>query len=121
MTGKYHDSWQSSENFNELRKEGEIRYKEKLDLSDGTTITDPYGISNNWKNDVSLLPDISWADIYNYLINMPSPYKSLDTFNFFVCNHVQDVFYHSISKESKFCCVKTKVKGKMCDLKNSCK
>ena len=58
-----------------------------------------------------LLPDISWADICNYLVNTPSAYthenlkayKSLEAFNFFACNHVQDVFYHSVSKESKFC------------------
>ena len=118
MTGKNRDVWQSSEYFNELGKEEKIRHKKKLTLSDGATITDPFGLSNNWKNDVSLLPDISWADIYNYCINTPSAYtenmkayKSLETFNFFVCNHVQDVFYHSISKELKFSCVKTKVKG----------
>ena len=74
-----------------------------------------------------LLPDISWADICNYLVNTPSAYthenlkayKSLEAFNFFACNHVQDVFYHSVSKESKFCCVKTKVKVKLCDLKTT--
>ena len=128
MTGENHDVWQSPEYFNELGKEDKIRYKEKITLSDRTTITDLYGLWNNWKNNVSLLPGISWAHIYNYLINMPSAfthenlkaYKSLEAFNFFVCNHVQNVFYHSISKESKFCCVKTKVKGKMCDLKNPC-
>ena len=47
-------------------------------------------------------------------------YKSLETFNFFVCNHVEYVFYPSISKELKFCCVKTKVRGTMCDLKSAC-
>ena len=128
MTGENHDVWQSPEYFNELGKEDKIRHKEKITLSDRTTITDPYGLWNNWKNNISLLPGISWAHIYNYLINMPSAfthenlkaYKSLEAFNFFVCNHVQNVFYHSISKESKFCCVKTKVKGKMCDLKNPC-
>ena len=105
--------------FHELGKEDKIRYKEKVTLSDRTTITDPYGLSSNWKNNVLLLPDILWADIYNYLINTPSaythenlkPYKSLEAFNFFVYNHVQDVLYDSVSKESKFCCVKTKVKG----------
>ena len=50
-----------------------FRYKEKLTLNDGTIITDPYGLSNIWKNDVLLLPDISWADIHNY-INTPSAY-----------------------------------------------
>ena len=50
-----------------------FRYKEKLTLNDGTIITDPYGLSNIWKNDVLLLPDISWADIHIY-INTPSAY-----------------------------------------------
>ena len=78
------------------------------------------------KQCVAILPDISWADIYNYLTSSActhenlKAHKSLEVFNFFVCNHVQDVFYHSISKELKFCCVKIKVKGKVCDLKNAC-
>ena len=83
------------------------------------TLTDPYGFSNNWKNDLSLLQDISWADIYNYLINTAIAYtqenleayrKPFEAFDFLVYNHIQDVLCHSISKESKFCCVKTKVK-----------
>ena len=74
MAGKNRDIWQSSEYFHKLGKEDKIRYREKLTLSDGTTITDPYGLSNNLKYDVSLLPDISWAVIYNYLINTPSAY-----------------------------------------------
>ena len=73
---------------------------------------------------MSLLPGISWADICNYLTNMPSAYthenlkayKSLEAFNFFECNIVQYVFHHSVSKESKFCSVKTKVKVKLCDI-----
>ena len=44
MTGEKRDVWQSPEYFNELRKEDKIRYKEKLTLSDRTTITDPYGL-----------------------------------------------------------------------------
>ena len=47
MTGKKCDVWQSSEYFDKHRKEDKIRYKEKLTLSDGTRITDPYGLSNN--------------------------------------------------------------------------
>ena len=43
-------------------------------------------------------------------------YKSLEAFNFFECNIVQYVFHHSVSKESKFCSVKTKVKVKLCDI-----
>ena len=115
MTSRKRDVWQCPEYFNEFGKEEKIRCKEKLTLTDGTKITDPYGLSNNWKKDVSLLPDISWADMYNYLINTLNAYtdenlkayNSLEVFNFFVYNHVQDVFCHSVSEESKFCCVKT--------------
>ena len=118
MTDKKHDVWQSSEYISmslEKKTKSDI-YKEKLTLEQ-----DPYGLSNNWKSNVLLLPDI-----ISCLINIPSAsythenlkaYKSLKAFNFLVYNHVQDVFYHSISKKLKFCCVKTKVKGKMCDLK----
>ena len=126
MTGEKREFWQSSESFNELGKEDKIRQKEKLTLSDGTTITDPYGLSNNWKNDMSLLPDMSCADIHNYINNAPSAYThenlkayKSEALNFFVCNHVQRNV-HSVSKESKFCCVKTKVEVKLCDLKNAC-
>ena len=45
------------------------------------------------------MPDVSWGDMYNYLVNSPSEYtqdnlkayKSLEAFNFFVYNHVQDI------------------------------
>ena len=73
------------------------------------------------------IPKISLADIYNYLINTPSAYthenlkayKSLEAFNFTACNHVQDVFHYSFSKELKFYCVKTKIKVKLSDFKNA--
>ena len=45
------------------------------------------------------MPDVSWGDMYNYLVNSPSEYtqdnlkayKSLGAFNFFMCDHVQDI------------------------------
>ena len=60
---------------------------------------DLYGIAENWnsvKSDVKLMHDVSWGDMYNYLVNSPTqdnlkPYKSLEAFNFFMCNHVQDI------------------------------
>ena len=59
----------------------------------------------NWKDNVKLLPDVKWADIYSYLINTPSSYKienlkaykSLEASNFFVSYHVHDVTYHGIN------------------------
>ena len=58
-----------------------------------------YGIVENWRSDVKLMPDVSWGDMYNYLVNSPSEYtqdnlkayKSLGAFNFFMCDHVQDI------------------------------
>ena len=78
---------------------------------------DPYGIVENWNSDAKLMSDVSWGDMYNYLTNSPSEYirdnlkayKSLEAFNFFVCNHVQDIYYNEIAKKSKSCSIKTKV------------
>ena len=61
-----------------------------LTLSTGELLLDPFTIKN-WKCDESLLPDISWSDIYHYLIEYPSvcckeslkAYKSLEGYNFF--------------------------------------
>ena len=36
-------------------------------------------------------------------------YKFLKAFNYFVCGHVQDVFYADLNEEPKFCALKTKV------------
>ena len=64
-----------------------------------------------------LLPDITWASIYNYLINMPSLYtnenlkasESLEAYNFFISGHVHNAEYHGINNLSEFCFNKTKV------------
>ena len=74
---------------------------------------------------MSLLPYVYiYILLYIYLISTASAYthenlkayKSLEAFNFVVCNHVQDVFYHSVSKKSEFRCLKTKVKLNLYDL-----
>ena len=54
---------------------------------------------------MKLSPDITWVDIYNYLINTPS----LEAYNFFVSVHVHDVAYHGIKNLSELCFIKTKV------------
>ena len=74
-------------------------YMKKLQLADNSQLPNPYDLLG-WKNEVSLSPEISRADIYNYLINHPSgvftneslkAYKSLDAHNYFVSGHVQEV------------------------------
>ena len=126
MTSRKRDVWQCPEYFNEFGKEEKIRCKEKLTLTDGTKITDPYGLSNNWKNDVSLLPDISWADMYNYLINTLNAYTdenskayihlkfliSLYAIMFKMCSVI-------LFQKNRSFAVSKQVKLKLCDLKNA--
>ena len=100
-----------------LSKEDQKRYKSKLTLSDGHALPDPYTLQEGWKNEVTLMPDTTWPDVYNYLINTPSSfsgeslkaYKSLEAYNFFICGHVQDVYYHEIDKSNTFCFIKSEV------------
>ena len=101
-----------------LNSDDRKKYEEKLITADGTVLPDPYTLVENWKDNVKLLPDITWADIYNYLINTPSLYtnenlkacKSLEAYNFFVSGHVHDVAYHGINNLSEFCFIKQKVR-----------
>ncbi|XP_047138492.1 uncharacterized protein LOC124814643 [Hydra vulgaris] len=80
-------------------------------------LPDPF-VLENWKNDVSMMPDITWGDMYNYLINSsPSnfthdsmkAYKSLESYNFYICGHVQDVYYNLIEETNEFCFIKSEV------------
>ena len=62
-------------------------YMKKLQLADNSQPTNPYDLLG-WKNEVSLLPDISWPDIYSYLINHLSGIFTneslLNAYNYFV-------------------------------------
>ena len=68
-------------------------------LTNGQLLPDLYGIVENSKSDVKLMPDVSWGDMYNYLVNSPNEYiqdnlkayKSLEAFKIFMYNHVQDI------------------------------
>ena len=107
MSSENGDTWSSPSYFNELQKEDKAKYKHKLTLTNGQLLPDLYGIVENMKTDVKRIPDISWGDMYNYQVNSPSEYtydnvkayRSLEAFNFFVCNHVQDIYYNEIAKK----------------------
>ena len=110
--------WSNSGYFLQLDSNGRKNYKAKLTLSDNATLPDPYLLEQaSWSNELNKLPEITWGDVYNYLINTTSEYtkeklkahKSLEAYNFFVCGHVQDVFYNDISDESNLCYMKSKV------------
>ena len=94
-----------------LNSDDRKKYEEKLITVDGTVLPDSCTLIENWKDNVKLLPDITWADIYNYLINTPSlytnenlkAYKTLKAYNFFVSGRLHDIAYHGINNLSEFC------------------
>ena len=49
--------WSESEYFSTLEEKNKDAYKKKLTLSSGMLLPDPY-VLVNWKNDVSMMPDI---------------------------------------------------------------
>ena len=58
------------------KKEDKAKYKRKLRLANGQLLLDPCGIGDNQKSDVKLMSDVSWGDMYNYLIKSPSEYTN---------------------------------------------
>ena len=73
--------------------------------------------SADWSVNIAHLPEISWRDVTEYLLDTPSSftkesmiaYKSLEAFDYFVYGHVQDCFYNRISDDSEFCFIKSEV------------
>ena len=74
MSSENSDTWRSSSYFNELQKEDKAKYKYKLTLTNGQLLSDLYGIVKNMKSNVKLMSDVSWGDMFNYLVNSPSEY-----------------------------------------------
>ena len=76
MSSEKSNTWHSSGYFNELQKEDKVKYKHKLTLTNGQLLPDLYGNVENWKSNVKLILDVSWGDMYNYLVNSPSEYTN---------------------------------------------
>ena len=74
MSSEKSDTWHSSSYFSELQKEDKAKYNRKLTSTNGQLLPDLYGTVENWKSDAKLMPDVSWGDMYNYLVNSPSEY-----------------------------------------------
>ena len=95
MTGKKHDVWQSTEYFNELVK---------VDKSD-----EKKNYPQVMEQELEILMDFKIIEktMCCYCqINHGQTYTTsllicqvLGAFNFFVCSHVQDVFYYSFQKK----------------------
>ena len=49
-------------------------YKEKLTLSDGFALPDPFAVEE-WSDNTSEIPEVTYPDIYSYLIDTPSEFK----------------------------------------------
>ena len=91
--------------YQELTKEAQHRYNEKLDI---LHVADPYTFSHEqWSSDInSLWPEVEYPDIYNYLINTPSPYtkdelkayKSLEGYKYSTDGWVDQVTSHAIDR-----------------------
>ena len=51
---------------------------------------------------MSKISEVTYPDIYSYLIDTPSEftkekmkgYKSPEAYNFIICGHVQDIYFH---------------------------
>ena len=89
----------------ELDEVAKKRYREKLDRI-VSNVSDPYVLSKN--SSVEFFPSIEWPDVYNYLVNTPSPYtkeslkayKSLDAYNFVKSGWVGDVLSFPANADS---------------------
>lgn len=91
--------------FHELPQDAKKRYQEKLDML-GPMANDPYAAvpGDLWSTDSMLWPKVEYPDVYNYLINTPSPYtkdelkayKSMEGYKYFVDGWVSKVLVHQI-------------------------
>ena len=102
---------------NKLDSTARARYKFKLSYdNEKNCLPDPYTLPN-WINNPSEWPDLSFGDIYIYLIETPSQfdkkslkaYKSLEAFNYFISGHGKTIWYHPVSERSPFCFIKADV------------
>ena len=59
---------------NNLSPNDKLQYIKKLTLSNDEILPDPYSITEGWNDDVSDLPDVSYPDIYHYLIETPGEF-----------------------------------------------
>ena len=93
------------------------RYQEKL-VCEGIHLPDPRCVpDDDWKDDLSQLPKITFPDIYVYLINSKGKYtsenlkayKSLSSWDLFKSGHVGKLEVHKPSTSLRF--MRTKVRA----------
>lgn len=78
-----------SQYFNNLEVDAKSRYRKKLQyLTSINQLPDPYGLKTGWSDALTLWPDVTYGDIYNYLIDAPGEftkeslkaYKSMESY-----------------------------------------
>lgn len=87
-------------------------YLKKLTLQNGKLLQDPFNIdAKEWSTDVKKLPDITYPDIWNYLIETPSEFtkdklkafKSLEAFcTTFLCQDMSKMFIFMLLQTVRF-------------------
>ena len=93
----------SADNLEILRK-----WCEKLITPLGETIPDPATLTN-WTSDVSLIPNFTDSDIYNYLVLTMKSKRQMRSKIYFNDGHVHSVHYSSVFDDCSHCVVKCKV------------
>ncbi|XP_021342823.1 uncharacterized protein LOC110443137 [Mizuhopecten yessoensis] len=101
-----------------LPTDAKLRYSTKLLYNNGTEkLPDPYALTEKWDPNPSTWPDLTFGDIYLYLIDTPSiytkesmkAYKSLDAYMYVVSGHVQEISSHQVLDNCPFIALKAKV------------
>ena len=104
-------------NLSMLDYEAKKRYKEKLSTK-SEILPDPYSLfEEEWIDNITKWTSIEFSDVYNYLINSTGHYtkdslkvyKFLEVYNYFVSVHVQTVYFHKSSEQSKYAILMAKV------------
>lgn len=90
------------EHLEHLSKDEKERYKMKISLINNV---DPYKSSLDLSSDFNTAPDVSWGDVYNYLVHSHSAYtmeqfkafKSLEAYKYFKCGWVKSMGWTRIN------------------------
>ena len=109
-----------SDYFSSLDRESAARYVQKMRRYG--LESDPLLRVGTWSRDASTWPQVTYADVFNYLIHAKSPYtaqdlkayKSLEAYKYLVAGFVQEVETKSI-KQSSSCQV---VRAKVCNMQS---
>ncbi|CAC5369625.1 unnamed protein product [Mytilus coruscus] len=104
--------------YHSLPNDTKNRYSTKLFYDAGTkSLPDPYVLTEKWSTDPNTWPDLTFGDIYLYLIDTPSiftkesmkAYKSLEAYKYVVSGHVRVVLSHQISNDCPYVALSSKV------------